>query len=914
MAFSYQLPALGQAIVYDLLGACAGVAVLVGIRLYRPARPTPWLFLAAAQFVWVAGDIAWDVLALGFDADPFPSGADLLYLAGFPLAAVGLVLLVARRGRTFDWHTLVDPAIVTVTLGVVGWVVLVGPVAADPTLTPLERVVALAYPLGDVLLLMLLVPLLATAGRRSTAVRLLAASLAAAIVGDALFAIATPGSAAGGITDSIYLVGYALWGAAALHPSMAVTLTDEPVVSSRLTPIRLAGFMVALSVPAVILTAELELGVSVDGAALAIGFGLIAILVFVRLAGLVGELSRGEELYRTLVERSADAIFLVAGDPPAIQEANAAACELLGRDRAELVGMPIGAIVPPDERPRQRERIAAMRGSGEPVRVGLRMLRADGAEVEVELSQQATHDGRIVGVARDVGERKRAEAERARLAAAVEQTADTVVITDLDGRIVYVNPAFERLTGHALAELVGQPPDATTGVFGTRTDTPELWAALGESRPWAGIVANRRADGTTLEVDVVISQVRDESGAPIGSVGVGRDVTERRVLEAQLRQAQKMEAVGQFAGGMAHDFNNLLTAIRGYAALVLDRLPADDERIRPDVDQVVLAADRATVLTRQMLAFSRRQALHPRVVGPAEVVVGIMPMLRPILGEQVELVVLGKPGLGSVRVDPGGLEQVIVNLVMNAGDAMPTGGVVTIDTAFVELDDGFILRHPEVEPGPYLRISVSDTGVGMDAATAARAFEPFFTTKEPGKGTGMGLAMVYGFVKQSGGYVYIESTLGRGTSVRIYFPRVAAEPWVTAGFSPASPVASGSETILLAEDEAAVRSLARRMLESCGYRVLEAGCGAEALALAAGDPAPIDLLVTDVVMPGMGGRELAELLTVDRPGVHVLYMSGYTERVLGGSGLPKGEVAFLAKPFSGEALGAAVRAALERPA
>jgi nitrogen-specific signal transduction histidine kinase/ActR/RegA family two-component response regulator len=389
-------------------------------------------------------------------------------------------------------------------------------------------------------------------------------------------------------------------------------------------------------------------------------------------------------------------------------------------------------------------------------------------------------------------------------------------------------------------------------------------------------------------------------------------VSKRRQLEAQLRQAQKMEAIGRLAGGIAHDFNNLLTAIRGFTDLVRRDLPEGDVH-RADLDQVVLAADRATELARQLLAFSRRQVLQPKVVDPAGIVDGIAPMLRRLLGEHIEFVTHAAPGLGLIRVDPSQLEQVIVNLALNARDAMPDGGQLTIETANVELDAAYASTHAEVTPGPFVLLAVSDTGSGMALETQGHAFEPFFTTKEPGKGTGMGLATVFGIVKQSGGSIYLYSEPGHGTTFRIYLPRVDEAPVPAAG-EPVEvrPAPSGTETILLVEDEPAVRAFAERVLAEQGYTVLSAADALAALALAAAHAGQIELLVTDVIMPGLQGHQLAERLAAERPDLRVLYVSGFTESSVIHQGVLGADVAFLPKPFSAEALGRAVRQALDK--
>jgi len=391
--------------------------------------------------------------------------------------------------------------------------------------------------------------------------------------------------------------------------------------------------------------------------------------------------------------------------------------------------------------------------------------------------------------------------------------------------------------------------------------------------------------------------------------GTQRDVTDQRHLEEQFRQSQKMEAVGQLAGGIAHDFNNLLTAILGNTQLLLRELPPGDSK-RGDVEEIRKASERAASLTRQLLAYSRRQMLQPVVLDLNVVVAEMDKLLRRLIGEHIALVTVLAPDLGRVKADPNQLEQVIVNLAVNARDAMPEGGKLTIETANVDLDEGFAQAHLGSVPGAYAMLAVTDTGSGMDATVRAHLFEPFFTTKEVGKGTGLGLATVYGIVKQSDGYISVYSEPGHGSSFKIYLPRVATPAGAAAGPQKGGP-ARGTETVLVVEDEPAVLSLSRRALEAQGYVVLAASDAAAALRVVERHGGMIHLLLTDVVMPGLSGRELADQLAGQRPGIRVLYMSGYPgDAVVQHGTLPTGS-AFLQKPFSPDGLARKVRDVLD---
>jgi PAS domain S-box-containing protein len=514
---------------------------------------------------------------------------------------------------------------------------------------------------------------------------------------------------------------------------------------------------------------------------------------------------------------------------------------------------------------------------------------------------------------RDVSVEKRAEAERVWLLAAVEQSADMIVLTDLGGRIVFANGATLRATGFEHRELAGAPIAKLGPVTPESLESAaEAALALAANHHWAGWATYRRAGGAVFDAAVTIAPVLDSRGLPVANITIGRDITLERSLEAQLRQSQKMDAVGQLAGGIAHDFNNLLTAIRGYGELIRRRLPEEDLEMRADVDEVIFNADRAAALTRQLLTFSRRQVLHPEIVDPAMVVEGVVPLLRRLLGEEVVIETRATPGVGRSLVDVAQLEQVIVNLSLNARDSMAGGGEIWIETDVVELDAEYGRTHPDAVPGRHVMISVTDTGTGMDASIQDHIFEPFFTTKPAGEGTGLGLATVHGIVAQSGGSIQVYSELGHGTSVKVYLPRVEGEPSAMVAAIPTGPPPRGSERVLLVEDERAVRSFASRVLRDLGYEVLETGRADVAVAVVFAETKAIDLLLTDVVLPVQGGRELARELTETRPGLRVLFMSGYPERRLARGGAPTGSFTFLAKPFTADALGRAVRDALDR--
>src|SRR5574341_1682227 len=513
-------------------------------------------------------------------------------------------------------------------------------------------------------------------------------------------------------------------------------------------------------------------------------------------------------------------------------------------------------------------------------------------------------------------ERKRAEerlrdSER-RFRALIEHSAHAIALFGADGTIRYGSPATTRVLGYALEEFVGRSAFEFVHPEDLALVTERL--AVVRERPGGQVAVRvrvRHRDGTWRLLEGVFTNLLDDPdvGAIVNNY---RDVTESHRLEEQLRQSQKMEAVGRLAGGMAHDFNNILTAIGGFSDLLLHDLPLHDPR-REDVEEIRKAAERAAALTQQLLAFSRRQVLQPKVLDLNAVVARTEKLLRRLIGEDITLLTPGEPALWAVRADPGQIEQVLVNLAVNARDAMPQGGTLSIATANAALDQAFADDHQPVTPGEYVMVAVIDTGIGMDAETQAHVFEPFFTTKERGKGTGLGLAMVYGIVKQSGGFIWVTSAPGQGAAFKIYLPRTEEAPEAAPDESRAEPSAGGRETILLAEDEEAVRRVARETLVRNGYSVLQASQGAAALALAEAHGSPIHLLLTDVVMPGMSGRQLADRLSALRPGLKVLYMSGYTDDGIVRQGMLEPGLAYLQKPFRPDALARKVREVLDTP-
>jgi PAS domain S-box-containing protein len=583
--------------------------------------------------------------------------------------------------------------------------------------------------------------------------------------------------------------------------------------------------------------------------------------------------------------------------------------------------------VHPDDWALVQEAVERTLSSGEPYNLVHRLVRPDGSEWYVHgqaelILDDAGKPRKMVGTLQDITPSQQAQAaleeSEKRYRFLAETVTDVIWAMDLDLRFTYVSPSIKMLTGHTEEEFLPLTLEqflTPASVELARKTIMETWA-LEESDPQevprsATLELEfRRRDGSTVWAEVKGSFLRDGQGRLMGITGVTRDLTERRRIEEQLRQSQKMEMVGRLAGGVAHDFNNLLTAILGYSELLLTLLD-EESPLRREVTEIKKAGDRGALLTRQLLAFSRRQVMQPRLLDLNSVVDTMGNMLKRVIGEDIELLLRPGPELGGVMADPGQMEQVILNLAVNARDAMPQGGQLLVETATVNLDETYVKLHPPVQPGPYVLLAVSDTGYGMDEDTRSHLFEPFFTTKEVGKGTGLGLSTVYGIVKQSGGYIWVYSEVGQGTTFKIYLPRV---PMAQETAPPAPlPEASfeGRETILLVEDEEVVRQIVQKILEKSGYEVLAAGDGSEALTICDRYPGPIHLLLTDLAMPGLSGLELANLLAGERPEVKVIFMSGYSENLILNQAGWDQPIVFLQKPFEARMLTHKIRELLD---
>jgi PAS domain S-box-containing protein len=530
---------------------------------------------------------------------------------------------------------------------------------------------------------------------------------------------------------------------------------------------------------------------------------------------------------------------------------------------------------------------------------------------KVPLRNAAGEIAGLIGIGLDITERKAIETAHDQLAAAVEQSTETIVITNPDGTIVYVNPAFEKSTGYTRAEALGQNPRLLKSGKQDAEFYRRMWDVLNYGEVWRGHFINKRKDGSLYDEDATISAIRDADGRTINYVAVKRDVTRELQLESQFRQMQKMEGIGQLAGGVAHDFNNMLAVIQMQASLLKSGGSLAPEQIKY-ADEIGQTVNRAAALTRQLLLFSRRESLQPRDLDLSESITSTMQMLRRILGETVEVSVKLAAQPLYVRADPGMLDQVLMNMAVNARDAMPNGGKLLIETTAVEIDAAAAARTAQARPGPFVCLSVGDTGSGIPPEILPRIFEPFFTTKDVGKGTGLGLATVYGIVQQHQGWIQVSSEVGQGTTFQIYLPRLARLDKSLIGAKIPAAIPGGKETILLVEDETSLRNSLKMFLSRLGYRILEASSGVQALELWAENHQAIDLLLTDMVMPeGVSGRDLAQRLVSGKPGLKVIYMSGYSTEAAGPDFILKEGVNFVAKPFQAGKLAQIMRARLD---
>lgn len=622
-------------------------------------------------------------------------------------------------------------------------------------------------------------------------------------------------------------------------------------------------------------------------------------------------LRESEAKYRCLFEVEADALLPFDAESGEILDANPAVMALYGYGRNELLGM---RYVDLSADPEETRKAYASAIPGGVSHIPLRYHRKqDGTVFPVEIVMVPfVLNGRsaLLPIIRDITERRRGEKQRLLLATAIEQAEENVLITDDRRTILYINPAFERSSGYGSEELKGKKLRVLRSDQHDEAFYRHMKETLNLGKTWMGTIINKGKDGREFEIDGTISPVRDACGSITHFVAAGRNMKHFRKLEKELHQAQKMESVGRLAGGVAHDFNNMLSVIIGHSELALNVVDSN-QRAYVHLQDVLKAAHRSADLVRQLLAFARKQTIRPKVLDLNETVESMLKMLRRLIGEDIDLVWMPSRELWPIKADPSQVDQILANLCVNARDAITGVGKVTIETGNAVFDEAYCREHDGFVPGQYVLFSMSDDGCGMDQEVLNNVFEPFFTTKEVGKGTGLGLATVYGIMKQNAGFINVYSEPGHGTTFKLYFPRTDLPVSTERHPERGEKDLSGTETILLVEDEESILGLAKTILEQQGYQVLATRSPADALSLVTGQPGPIHLLITDVVMPGMNGKDLCEKLCSLKPGLKCIFMSGYTANVVAHHGILDEGVHFLQKPFSSKALAQKVREVLE---
>ncbi len=614
------------------------------------------------------------------------------------------------------------------------------------------------------------------------------------------------------------------------------------------------------------------------------------------------QLEEKHKFIESIMENIPDVVYVVDASEFRLLEINRAGEQWFGRTREELVGKNAYDLFPEERADRYKQRFEDVLSRGGMVEYpDARVLTANGEYqwMHTRVVPVFNDDGEpeyLIGISVDITRRREAEEDRSRFFEAVRQSAESIVITDTAATIQFVNPAFERISGYRSEEVVGRNPRILQSGKYDKEFYRQMWDRLSRGKVWQGELVNKKKDGSLFTEDVTISPVMDESGVMVNYIAVKRDVTEERNLEDQLRHAQKMEVVGRLAGGVAHDFNNMLSVILGTTQMLLLRDGLDEGMVR-ELEQIRAAARRSADITRQLLAFSRKQVIDPKVVDINQLVADITKMLARLLGDDIEIIFVPDEGVGRIKIDPGQLHQVIINLCINARDAMDNGGTLVLETLEVVFDDEYCRQHVGFQPGHFVMLAVSDTGTGIDDDIKEHIFEPFFTTKEEGRGTGLGLASVYGAVKHNKGFINVYSDPGIGTTFKLYFP-VCADDENEEVVPKTDVVAVGPLSILLVEDNPMVRQLTTSMLEVMGHTVLVAETPQEAVSLCKTKHPAIDLLLTDVVMPGMTGKVLHQVVSTFYPELKTLFMSGYSANVIAHHGVLDDGVHFLQKPFS----------------
>ena len=949
-----------RAVLFTSLVGGTCISILIGLRIHRPEVPRPWVLLAVGFGLKAFGDVVWygENLINGPEALVLP--ANVCYFFAYSFFIASFVVFVRLRDLKNLRAVALDMAMLLVNASVISWMFLMHPMLISTSSTLVERAVFTSYPVMNLLILGGVVALLLSNGPRSSALYLLSGGFLLHVAGDTVYYAGAlrSGYDIGSEIDALWLLGSMLIAVAALHPSMSKLQDTIGTSGAPLTRARISWFAVAALVgPAAVVVHQA--GELTAFQAVGIFSSLfLFLLVLARMAGLVyavqsqvRDLQRSAQKYRALAHNfpngavflfDHDLRFLVA-DGGGLEKAGYASGNLEGRTLHEVLTPTMASYFEPHYR-------SALAGQTSTAQIDVRDLVYEIHATPVQDEQGEVFAGLILS--QDVTERNRAETLLAKqattmemilggshlkdvlehIAVVVEEQAPgarcSILLLDKDGSTLRhgAAPSLPAAYNHAV-DGISIGPDvgswgraAFTGAEVSVSDiaTDPLWENYRDLALVYGLQACfsspiTNAEGKTLGTFALYYDHPTEPPSRhlevvrlfthLAGIAVERRVAEEHgaELENQLRQSQKMQAMGQLAGGIAHDFNNILSVIRNYAVFVRDEFSPNNPA-REDVEEIVQASDRARDLVRQLLTFSRKDMANPQVLDLNDVVTDAQRLFRRTIRENVSLSVELAPGHPSTKIDPGQLDQILLNLVVNARDAMPDGGSLIISTGYETIDATVNRLHPNLESGRYVSLSVTDTGLGMTDDVKARIFEPFFTTKGPGEGTGLGLAMIYGIVDAAGGHVAVESTPGRGSTFTLYLPACVEEKdEPVAQQAPRAAPAAQGRRILVVEDEEAVRRLVGRILTARGYQVVEVGSGADALAQLGDIQGRVDLLLTDVRMPGMSGRELALNVQMLYPWIKTLYMSGYAEQSLAEDSV-RGLDSWIQKPFSAETL------------
>ncbi len=958
--------------VFVCIVAMTGLCVLAGIRLHRPEIPRPWLWLAYGLGFKVIGDVVWYAENLFGGGDILVVPAQLCYLVSYGCFIASFFVFVRLRDVRNYRAILLDTAMLLVNAIAACWIFLIHPLLAQSPLPLLERIVFTSFPVVNLVVFGALVALLLSNGARPPALYFLTAGFLLHLLGDTVYYAGVlwhDSYTIGGAQDALWLLAYVLIAVAALRPSMEQLTRPSAATVAPLTRARTLWFGLSAMLGPAVIVIHHSSGITMQEVTIiAAGLVLFA-LILIRMAGLVHavqsrvvELQLSQHKYRALAHNfPSGAVFLfdhdlrfLVADGAGLHQAGFSPGRLEGRTLHEVLPQSTAALL----ETHYRSALAGKQTAGE--------IEFHGAAYEIHGTPVQDERGEVFAglvLAQDVTKRKWAETLLEQQATTLEMILDGGHHKDV---LEHIATTVEAHAPGAQCSIQLLSNDGTSLGHGAAPSLPATYnhaidgVAIGPTVGSWGAAAFR---GETVIVSDIATDplwrdfkdlalihdlracwsvpMSDAEGKTLGTFGVYYDrpmeppldhteivrlfsrlagiAVERhraaekgKELENQLRQSQKMEAIGQLAGGIAHDFNNILSVIRNYAGFVRDEFGPDDPA-RDDVAEIVHASDRASELVRQLLAFSRKDVLDPQMLDLNDVVADTHKLLRRTMSENLSLAVELTPGNLKTRLDSGQLEQVLLNLVVNARDAMPDGGALTIETGYEIVDHRNSRQHSKLKEGHYVRLSVRDTGCGMTDEVKVRIFEPFFTTKRPGEGTGLGLAMVYGIVEGAGGHIAVDSTPGKGSSFTLYFPASDAEKSETVEEPAlnALPVADGAR-ILVVEDEEAVRKLIGRILSGRGYRVVEARSGDHALARLAEVDGDVELMLTDVRMPGMSGRELALNVQMLYPRIKTLYMSGYAEQSLAEESL-RGLDSWIEKPFSAEALVALIHKTLDAP-